>query len=576
MRWVVMVVGSAALAAAGCDRLPARGGQGEPCFGNGSCREGLTCTEGTCKTEERCQVEEDCPAGQFCDDGVCAPCEDAEHCGPGCETCDADSAGLDCIWDEHEGTGEHRCGCNDDNDCPAERPCIVADMICEGACVPDCDGKCGGAGDDCGGTCEDCPAGQCCVDQQCLEASDDKYCGVDCVDCTGRQSDRLCVAVDGGFRCGCTPQAGCAAGEECLGHSCQPLGQPEPDHELVVDSCSVEALALSGIHEGHMATLLLIGCSLEPWERLWQVRDGMQGDAPDESWSDLSGKPLSLQFEPGSYSIMATDAAGNWLFREQIEDTWYDFDSHFAHTDGGLPDGYVDGGDDGGDGGADDAVGVQLAHWSADGAYILTAADYVGWWLFDADFNQLHWAATMGPFAALAFVGNSALGVAGVSHGETNGLLTLLTTDPYPTAGDLAGVAVRNLAAPAVTGDSAELAGITDEGSPAKVRLWDQISSGLYDSFLSYELNARSLIFLPEQGGAPDRFLLVGTAAGEMRAVKFVTPDIGLRDQVLALDCQGVPVSRMARSPDGLWLATACGNRVQLWRMAVLLDFYDR
>jgi hypothetical protein len=582
MRWVAMVVGWAALAAAGCDRLPARGGQGEPCFDNGSCREGLICTGGTCKTEEPCQVEEDCPAGHFCDDGVCLPCEDAEHCGPGCDPCDADSAGLECVRDELEGPGEHRCGCNDDNDCPAERSCIVADMMCEGACLPDCDGKCGGADDDCGGTCDDpCPQGRCCVGQQCLEASDDKYCGVDCTDCTGRQSDRLCVALDGGFRCGCTPQAGCAAEEVCSDQRCQ----PRPEHVLDIQDGAVTALALSGIPAGEDHGALLLGCDSGYRERLWFLDGSLLPDAPDQQWDHLDAEPTSLQFERGSYSMMATDASGRWHYRQRDGQTWKSPVVQYGSIDGQLDgdsDGYTDGYADGAaDGGQDETVGVGLARWSPAGDHILAAADYWGWFLFDGvfieSFEQKEWFASQDSVSALAFLAHDPIGVVGLNSADQDNLVAFGLVYPYERQSHFVDGAIAALATPPVESGAFELAGIVGSGGQTRVHIWTDVGDALgFKSEYDIEIDAVSLAFLPEPQDQPARYLLLGTAGGEIRAFKLVGDDNGLRQQALVVDCQGGGLQRMALSPDGQWLATACGNRVQLWSTVAMRTYLDR
>jgi hypothetical protein len=127
---------------AGCIALPDYGDEGQPCFGNGTCKTGLECIEDICvgclpQCEDRCSPASDgcggscpadCPSGSYCTGSHCLPCDTNEHCGAECQDC-TESTGI-CF----------------ENEC----------------CYPDCTNReCGTDG--CDGTCGNCLSGQSCI-----------------------------------------------------------------------------------------------------------------------------------------------------------------------------------------------------------------------------------------------------------------------------------------------------------------------------------------------------------------------------------------------------------------------------
>ncbi len=230
MRAATLLAMTALLTAAtGCDRLPGRGGEDQPCFGNAECGAGLECnadnrcvrTDCTPDCDDKCGGAPDgcggscqgaCDSGFWCDGQSCAACgADDAHCGAGCIDCSANDNNRACVPDD---SGGHRCGCDSDADCDGES-CI--DRAC-GGCTPACDGRCNQVADGCGGFCPlDCPAGQWCdadngdICQPCQEAA---HCGADCDNCSDNEQNKACIDDGGDFRCGCT------TGEDCDGLVC--------------------------------------------------------------------------------------------------------------------------------------------------------------------------------------------------------------------------------------------------------------------------------------------------------------------------------------------------------------------
>lgn len=135
---------------AGCIPLPDYGDEGEPCFKNGTCKDGLECINGICTTdsctpqcENKCSPSPDgcggecpgpCPTEYYCDAGACLKCDTDEHCGMQCQDCTTDGG-------------------------------ICYQEVC---CYADCAGRnCGTDG--CGGDCGSCMPGESCDDDgQCV------------------------------------------------------------------------------------------------------------------------------------------------------------------------------------------------------------------------------------------------------------------------------------------------------------------------------------------------------------------------------------------------------------------------
>lgn len=134
---------------AGCIPLPEYGDEGEPCFKNGTCKEGLECIEDVCtgctpRCENLCSPAPDgcggqcpgpCPGGTYCDAGDCLVCDNDAHCGAQCQDCT--SGGGTCLAQQ--------------------------------CCYPDCTGRACGP-DGCGGDCGGCQSGESCNQQtgQCI------------------------------------------------------------------------------------------------------------------------------------------------------------------------------------------------------------------------------------------------------------------------------------------------------------------------------------------------------------------------------------------------------------------------
>lgn len=156
-----------------------------------------------------------CATSESCADanhGTCSACADCT--GPGKECCfgqccvgaqyycDADSRSCKCRpnCDGKCGGAPDGCGGSCTGACQEFEVCFN-----QACCSPNCYGKCGGAPDGCGSTCNyDCPTGQVCLHQAC------------CVpDCTNKS----CGAGDG---CGGRCTGYCPAGESCTAaHVCK-------------------------------------------------------------------------------------------------------------------------------------------------------------------------------------------------------------------------------------------------------------------------------------------------------------------------------------------------------------------
>ncbi len=146
--------------------------------------DGTTLDDGGDGADSSVCTPQTCPDG-CCLDGRCVASTN-EHCG---------APGTECR------------ACSDQEHC-GPTGCLP------GHCEPNCAGRCAGAPDDCGGTCQtnDCRSGCCDADHQCLPGTDDANCGsggMACMDCrpsvrtcaqglcvTGRSRDAVFVAMD--------------------------------------------------------------------------------------------------------------------------------------------------------------------------------------------------------------------------------------------------------------------------------------------------------------------------------------------------------------------------------------------
>ncbi len=191
MRLCVFFLGwvSFLLAIGGCDRLPAVGGEGQKCFGNGTCEGDLVCEEGVCVegcvpscADKGCGESDGCagtcsacPSGNWCDGTSCQPCDTAEHCGDACSGCTADPRGDACV-----DMGGFQCGCQTDLNCSDNQYC---DLVTRG----------------------------------CLDCTVDDNCGLTCLDCSQQATNRQCVGEGGqeNLHCGCETETYCAQGEAC-------------------------------------------------------------------------------------------------------------------------------------------------------------------------------------------------------------------------------------------------------------------------------------------------------------------------------------------------------------------------
>jgi hypothetical protein len=152
---------------------------------NRSCREGACgcLTDGDCAASEICDQStylccqpacagkcggaddacggtctDACPGGRWCNNQVCAPCEDGAHCGPECADCQAQAQDTLCVFETQSNL--YHCGCNSSSGCFIDRCCSP-----DAACAP-CDLSC------CGVNCANCAIiGQnCCSPGQCQAA----------------------------------------------------------------------------------------------------------------------------------------------------------------------------------------------------------------------------------------------------------------------------------------------------------------------------------------------------------------------------------------------------------------------
>lgn len=610
-------------ALAGCDRLPAVGGDGQRCFENGTCKDGFACDEITdiCYASIDCEDDDGCPAGSWCGNAACRPCNDDNHCGPDCDSCPVTSDGLvcrqdeigawscgcqskdecfnwmncdlsssrcysceaddecgrgcescaqqrigtKCVWDNQDGSGEYRCGCDADSDCLNADVCV--DKSC--VCTPDCTGRCEGGSDGCGGVCPgSCPPGQWCDAGSCVDCTTDpENCGPGCQNCDREPTGHACLDLGADPFCGCQTANDCPDGADCLPDTnrCQ-VPPPDPLVDLQLDDCSVRSLALSGVHAEHPHPALLVGCYSE-WgmrERLWFLDGDLDAAATDESWTH-AGEYLaasSVTFFPGSYEIWTAYSDGFWLRRPKNDAIW--------------------GGAEAQDDGGNDPAG-RLA-WSPDGTRLAIGGDEMSMaasTLRDASGLVLATVPSggMGGANQIAFSVDSRVALyGGWAMDENESSLTAVDTqEPYEQFEIGTGINVQAMAVPLVPSATEELALVTSDYNSGQYRLgvWHDLLSATPSKDFDVQLEgARNAVaFLPAAGGQPAAFVLVGGAAGLIEAYRVVAPGLGKVPAELTAPCGGY-VYHMVLSPDGELLATACGSRVHVWEVAGLRAYF--
>jgi len=158
-------------------------GAGPECHTSADCEGAAICLEGKCQILG-CQGG--CPDGTYCDElsSECVDCDVDEHCGASCLDCTVLATDRACV--------NGACGCRSEFHCAAGQTCENDKCV---GCLPDCQGKCGGADDGCGGACDEpCDSEHWCDAQICEPCGDGGRCGF-CLTCDGQGN---CVDVTAG------------------------------------------------------------------------------------------------------------------------------------------------------------------------------------------------------------------------------------------------------------------------------------------------------------------------------------------------------------------------------------------
>ena len=247
-----------------CDGRGTGYGDVVACEAGQECQSG-TCVNTSCEADEltcvgnevwKCksdnsgfELDHGCTSGEYCEGGECKHinCKPLEKrcegdtvmqcdslgkaetvltkCEGGAPRCDVDSAScVECLSDGDCGSdvcnvNTNRCEdpCNGKEcgtfsgkncgSCTGGETCNTSTGVCQTTCVPDCDDKCGGASDGCGGKCNDeCDSGKVCQSQTCVPCGGNEQpccdgdscnsgykcqsgaCTTDCTaDCTGKE-----------------------------------------------------------------------------------------------------------------------------------------------------------------------------------------------------------------------------------------------------------------------------------------------------------------------------------------------------------------------------------------------------
>jgi hypothetical protein len=586
MRAATLLTVAALLAAAGgCDRLPARGGEGQPCFGNGECGAGLECnadnrcvrTDCTPDCDGKCggvpdgcggTCPLDCPAGQWCDAAggdICRPCEVDAHCGSGCENCSDNTQNKACIDD---GQG-YRCGCMTGEDCDG-RDCNMYNY-CD--CAPDCSNKCAGESDGCGGTCPDpCQEGDYCEGGFCHPCEEDAHCGPQCVPCPSESPQHpVCrEGGDGDFRCVCTTDAHCVEGDICDRGECI-----TPPSELVLQHLLPEGRSASAVEMAACSAAgdpwLLVGTRAGPQEEpaalyAWPFDlDQLELGARQElDASPYSGDISSVAASKSTCSVFAADAAGKWA-RIPYDDQSASFTPAVER-----------------------AVTAQLLA-IAPGGDFLAAADYnsLDLYTLDADSDALNLicsttcADTLGAIRSLGFSDTgAALAAACTAQEQDAGLLAVNVLDAVDhqscdnnTKNHYPGYSGLALAFPSLAAGKLAFAG-ESEGVKALFLTGDPLADPLPDPQPAFDgiPAVDSMVF-----AGPGDLLLLGSPGGRIAGFDLTggggdsisqLPDdffahSGCSDPLLLDFIEGPNQTEL--------LLTACGREIRIWTVPAVL-----
>lgn len=625
------------LVGAGCDRLPDIGGEGQKCFGNGTCKDGLTCDPDTNTCQGECVADctgkcggasdgcggtcsNDCDAGFYCEAAACLACEVAAHCGPACYSCAQQQNNMGCVSRD----AGWECGCTGDGECAAGETCTIDAKTCTGQCTPRCDGLCGGAADSCGGTCDAaCPSGESCRGEVCEDCLFADACGPACADCSGNITNLDCVDLGAGsFGCGCDGDEDCTSGEFCSALDCAPCEQ--------VDHCGPDCLDCEGESSGHdclgSGGDYFCGCQSDPDCPAGSTCNVVTQLCEPEALAPLHALDLSDQdctvmdldmsgsFDP-HYDMALLVACGTisnterlWFLGGALEpnlpyaswgppanadsvssvefsSTGYDILS--AYNGGqwqlrsqsgaawGMPTD-LDGGTE----------MVYDARYSPDGTKVVTLQGQGmgmggGFKIWNADFSDPIGPISTNGYAAMAgFTADSARVAAGAAAmmQDTGGMMTVRASDGGDRVDGPVNINIYQVAFPAFHDATRAFATISTpfNGGSESVTLWD-ISSGIdIVGVLNVQVaGAQSLAVLPEQGDNPSQVVLVGKADGLVVAYQITGGSMGLKlTPELSADCGIVPIRFMRLSPAGDLLATACGSKIHIWETSALRAFF--
>ncbi|RME25238.1 MAG: hypothetical protein D6806_08200 [Deltaproteobacteria bacterium] len=159
-----------------------------------------------------------CGSWYWCNGQACQPCNDSQHCGANCVDCTAGPNNRACV--------NSACGCLKNADCSTGYICNVSTNSCV-PCSPNCESRCGGVDDGCGGQCPiDCPSGEWCDNTVCKPCNEPAHCGPQCQDCTQSNTGHACI---NGTSCGCNDNNDCPAGKVCDTNNVCVTPGPESD-----------------------------------------------------------------------------------------------------------------------------------------------------------------------------------------------------------------------------------------------------------------------------------------------------------------------------------------------------------